>query len=113
MSEQDTVEVTLDEVEKTIARKDALVRLHNNDDFKDVILKGYLDEEAIRLASMSGIMDHPGVSHEAVMSGVKGIGVFTLFLQNVMRAGNVAENELEQYRKEMEENRYLEEDEVE
>ena len=44
-----TIELTIEEAKKNIERMEALERLHTNADFKNVLLEGFLEKEALRL----------------------------------------------------------------
>ena len=47
-----TVEVEINEAREWLKRDEALKRLLDNPDFQEVILEGYLKEEAVRLVSL-------------------------------------------------------------
>jgi len=49
MSQQEEIEISIEQAKKVVALRDALRRLHSNKDFIKVIKEGYFVEDASRL----------------------------------------------------------------
>jgi len=79
-----------------IDRKNQLLRLEKNRDFKAIIGEGYLREHAIRQVMLKS---HPGLQQEsakfAVDSQLNGIGALKQFFVAIMTEGVQAEASLE------------------
>lgn len=45
----ETIELTIEEAKQKVGRMEALERLHDNPDFKAVLLEGFLEQEVLRL----------------------------------------------------------------
>lgn len=93
MSQTEEIELSIAEAKKMIARKDAANRLADNADFKELILEGYLKEEAIRLGHISA--DANMKPHrEDIFLALQGISLFRQYMQNMIRMGDIAAAEL-------------------
>jgi hypothetical protein len=57
----ESIEISIEQARKSIARKDCLVRLQNNPDYKELIEKGFLEQHAIRQVMLKS---HPGFQSE-------------------------------------------------
>lgn len=86
------LEMQITDAKKKIARKDMLVRLQNNPDFKELIEKGFLEQHAVRQVMLKA---HPGMQSEATQKmldqQITTIGGFKQFLLNVYAEGINAE----------------------
>lgn len=91
------VEVSIEHAKKAVDMRDALVRLSKNRDFKKVILEGYLEKEAARLALISA-HSHPThvENRDEIILQIQGISCFNQFLQTIEMIGNVMANEIAQ-----------------
>jgi glutamate racemase len=56
-----SLEITIEQAKKSIARKDCLVRLQQNSDFKELIEKGFLEQHAVRQVMLKA---HPSLQDE-------------------------------------------------
>ena len=95
------VELTLEEYEETkaslkiiIQRADAARRLGQNDDFKALILDGYLTDEPQRLAGLMSSGRLPSQSMENCTKEMDAIGRFRSFMKLHMEQGQMATDEL-------------------
>jgi hypothetical protein len=86
------LEITIAEAKKKIARKDALVRLQKNQDFVDLIEKGFMEAHAIRQVMLKS---HPGLQGENQQKmldmQITAIGSFKQYLIAITTDGNNAE----------------------
>ena len=64
----------------------ALERLFNNRDFKNIVLKGYLEQEAVRLVHLkaSPEMDSPA-KQAAIVRDIDAIGALSSFFKEIQR----------------------------
>lgn len=72
----------------------ALERLKLNPDFKEVVLKGYLEDSAVRLVHLraDAAMQDPE-QQAAILRGIDGIASFHSFLHTVAVQGRIAEKQ--------------------
>lgn len=96
MSTTEEIQLSIQEAKKLIARKDAAKRLTDNRDFKELVLEGYLRDEAIRLAHISADGNMKEYRDEIMLS-MQGISLFRQFMQNIIRMGDMAQAELYDY----------------
>jgi hypothetical protein len=91
----ETIDLQIDEAKKKIARKDMLIRLEQNPDFRELIQKGFLESHAIRQVMLKA---HPGMQSEAAQKmleqQITAIGGFKQFLIGVYVEGSNAETVL-------------------
>jgi hypothetical protein len=81
-------------VEHVIAQAKSAARLADNKDFQDIIMKGYMKDEPIRLA---GLIASGRVSDNVIdgcISDLKSIGNLNAFLSEFIAKGNIAIEEL-------------------
>lgn len=85
MSQQDLNEiaVSLEEAQKMIKIGEALQRLHQNEDFKTIVLEQYFKEEPARCVVMLGRLQHDPKACERIHNDLTAIGLFQGFLQTV------------------------------
>lgn len=109
MSEQNAqdlqaVELSIGQAKASIARKDALIRLENNPDFKELIAKGFLEQHAVRQVLLKA---HPGYQDEANQKTfddqITAIGNFKQYLVNIFTMGMQAAQALDNDEKTREE----------
>jgi hypothetical protein len=103
--ELESVEISIAQAKKSIERKDQLLRLENNSDFKALISDGFLNSHAVRQVLLKA---HPGLQTEAQQKmldqQITAIGGFKQFLIGVYTEGMNAEAALaedEQTREEL------------
>lgn len=99
------IEVTLEQAQETLKRRDAVERLRNNKDWKLIVEDGYFSEEAVRLVLLKA--DHNMQSDELqkdIMKQIDGIGSFREFIRTIYQLGQLAQNTItadEQTREEL------------
>lgn len=88
MEDLDSLEISIGQAKKAIARKDCLVRLQNNQDYKELIEKGFLESHAVRQVMLKA---HPSLQGEAQQKlldqQIAAIGGFQQFLIGVYSEG--------------------------
>jgi len=88
----ETLDKQIEESKLKIARKDALLRLEQNPDFKELIMQGFMEKHAIRQVMLKA---HPAMQTEAnqklMDQQIIAIGGFKQFLVNVYSEGLNAE----------------------
>lgn len=93
--ELDAINKQIEEAKKKIARKDALMRLEQNPDFKELIQKGFLESHAIRQVMLKA---HPGMQSEAMQKlfdqQITAVGGFKQFLVSIVSEGLAAQESL-------------------
>lgn len=100
MSQSDIreVEVTIEQARKQIKLGEALQRLMNNQDFKDIVLEQYLREEAVRLVHLKADADMQDPRRQQNMDmGIAGIGLFRVFCDRIQSDGEAAEEALQEH----------------
>lgn len=98
MSQSDIqeVEITIEQARKQIKMRDAVERLMNNQDFKDIVLEQYLREEAVRLVHLKADAQMQDERRQRNMDmGIAGIGLFRVFCERIQREGDEAEEALD------------------
>ena len=92
----EAIDLQIEDAKKKVARKDAMRRLQQNADFKELIEKGFLEQHAIRQVLLKA---HPGMQAENVQKmldqQIIAIGGFKQFLVNVIAEGHNAEAALQ------------------
>lgn len=82
------VEVSIDYAKKCIATRDALEKLTNNPQFKEIVLDGYFKEEAIRLVLLKSDPEMgDDASQKQIINGIDAIGAFRSYLRVIMQHG--------------------------
>ncbi|UAT28913.1 hypothetical protein PP753_gp45 [Dinoroseobacter phage vB_DshP-R7L] len=99
--EPETIELTLEQYEEAkehfadiIAKGDAARRLNENDDFKLLVMTGYLSEEPVRMAELMS----SGRLNDKVFGdctdAIKAVAKFREYLKNILNQSNMAADEL-------------------
>jgi hypothetical protein len=94
MSEQHEIEVTVELLKKQVANKEALYRLLQNDDFKSLLLEGYIKDEAVRGTKLLGdpAMRANQRAFDSTVDELKAIGLFDNHLRTIEQLGQHAED---------------------
>jgi hypothetical protein len=91
----ENIEISIDQAKKSIARKDSLVRLQNNPDFRELIEKGFMEQHAVRQVMLKA---HPSMQNDAQQKlldqQICAIGGFRQFLIGVYTEGMNADQAL-------------------
>ena len=86
-TEMEEVAISMEHAKKCIALRDALTRLSKNQDFKAIILDGYMKDEALRLTQISAEVVNLQYRDE-IFDAIKGISHFRQFCDKIFREGD-------------------------
>lgn len=96
-NEQDLnqIELSIADAKKLIKRRASLQKLFNNKDFKDIILEGYLKDEAVRLVQLKSDPNmETDERQKQVLIAIDGIGALYQHFQTIKYFGLQAEKDL-------------------
>ena len=79
------VEVNIEAARSIIAKGDAIDRLYQNKDFQEIIIQGYLKDEAHRLALLSGVPHLDPLKGANILRDIQAIGTFYAFLDTTLK----------------------------
>ena len=97
------IELNIKEAQEIVDLGKALDRLHNNRDFKKVILEGYFKNEAVRLVSIKGDPNLQSVdSQERIVKAIDAIGGLRGFFGTIDFKAEQAKQAIEEDEKELE-----------
>lgn len=88
------VEISIENAKKLVARKKLVLALENNKAFQELVLKGYFEQEAVRLTHL---MSDPSLAPEhqpKVYQDLMSIGGFKRYLHTIVMMGTMAENQI-------------------
>lgn len=98
----DEIELTLEQYEEAkghyeviIKRADAARRLAENQDFKDLVMNGYFEDEPKRLAELMASGRLPNSGFDGCVEDMKSIGRFRNYMKMHIEQGQLARDELE------------------
>lgn len=104
--EPETIELSLEQFEEAkehfadiIAKGEAARRLGHNDDFKLLVLTGYLDEEPSRMADLMASGKANDKVFDDCSDAIKAVGKFRMYMKNIITQSEMAEQELESLEK--------------
>ena len=91
-----SVEMSIEDAKKAVRRRDAILRLEKNKDFKYLILEGFMEKHAVKqvMLKASPAMQSPEAQNMVDLQ-INAIGQFKQFMYNVVLMGNNAERALE------------------
>ncbi len=99
------VQVHIDDAKKAVELADKLLTLSKMPEFEEIILKGFMDGEPARIAS---IMTDPNlqddVNQRELLGAIKAVGYLGDYLRNIERRGRQLRNalsEAENYKTEL------------
>ena len=93
------LELQLEEAKLQASKRDSLLKLYKNKQFKEIILEGYFKEEPAKLAiARPNIMSTEQVH---VDDAFKAIGLLNQFFRIIERNGAVADAQIEQLEAEL------------
>lgn len=93
------VELSIEQAENNIQRKEALQRLYDNKDFRQLIIDGYFRDEASRLVLLkadSTVQDDK--EQEQIRKMIDSIGYLRQYFNVIHQFGSMAESALEQHK---------------
>jgi hypothetical protein len=86
--ELEKIEMSIEQAKVSIARKDCLVRLQQNSDFRELIERGFMESHAVRQVMLKA---HPSLQNETQQklldNQITAIGNFKQFLIGVYTEG--------------------------
>ena len=97
------LEISLEHAKSVVERKEALERLMENRDFKNIILDGYFEKEPMRLVSL--LRDDAFKSDEdqqSLLDDMKGISSFRQYLLGLKQLGSQMEITIRNHEEEIE-----------
>ena len=86
MTHLEEVEIQIGMAKEMRALRDSCVKLHNNKQFKDVILNGYFKEEAARLV-MAKSSNLAPEQMQIIDGMIMGVGALANYFEMIMRRG--------------------------
>jgi len=94
MSGLDQIELSISEAEKRVNKAKKAIELYDNPLFKELVVEGYFEQEAIRLVGLygAGVLDDN--QKQEVQRDMHGVGSFRRYLRNIVRDGEQAELDL-------------------
>jgi hypothetical protein len=96
------IEVTIEELEQAINKRNMLQMLEGNEAFKEVILEGYLEKNAIRLVHLKGASSmQTKEQQDGIDKQIMAVSMLGEHFRSVYAMANIAEKRLEQYTKEL------------
>lgn len=99
----ETIEMTAESAKQDLELSRKLDTLINNKEFDEIITKGFFENEAIRLAQLTG---EPGLQSEEdqkdLMSRIRAIGYLRQYFLFIRRKGHMAERALVDCERELE-----------
>lgn len=107
MSGLDQIELSISEAEKRVNKAKKAIELYDNPLFKELVVEGYFEQEAIRLVGLygAGVLDDN--QKQEVQRDMHGVGSFRRFLRNIVRDGEQAELDLNSAKDQREEYLYM------
>ena len=85
------VELSIEEARKKVERGEAALRLAENSDFKELVLKGYCKDEAVRLVNTLNEVGFEE-SQPDINRMLASISDFNRYMRHIVREGKQAEN---------------------
>lgn len=106
MNEVQEIELSLDQAKEMVDRKNMVNKLMGNREFKKLILDGYFKDESARLV---GLLGDPAVQahREEIIRSMDGISQLQIYLRTVSQMGSVAERDVADYEKALDETRNM------
>lgn len=89
------LEIDINKAKGLVSEMDALARLTNNKDFKQVIRVGYFEKEASRLVLLRADPEMASIAHQsAILRSIDAIGELRQYLSTINQVGVTAERAL-------------------
>lgn len=96
-SKIDEIELNIEQAKAFVEQGRALERLYANRDFQEIIGKGYLEKEAVRLVHLkSDPSMQSDEMQEAVVKSIDAIGCLTHFFRSISHQAMLAEKAIEE-----------------
>ena len=96
------VDITIEQLETAIAKRDKLKMLQANPLFKEVILEGYMEQNAIRLVHLVGASQMQSEEQQkSLQDQIRSIGLLGEWFRSIFAMGDNAEKSLNTYTEEL------------
>jgi len=90
--QQEQIDVSIEQARETVSKKDALMRLMDNADYKVVFTEGYFKEEAARLVQLRGDPEFDDIkAQQSIEKSIIGVGSTYNYLHTIIQLGRMAE----------------------
>ncbi len=97
------IEISIEAARDVVRRKDAMDRLIQNDDFKDIFIEGYMEKEPARLTSLLLDSDWQTEERQAeLMNDLRAISGFRQYVLTIKQLGKQMENQIARSETELE-----------
>lgn len=94
-SEAHIIEMSIEAAKERIAMADSLERLLNNEHFIKVFMKGYIEDNAIRLVKLKASPNVQSNEHQlAILNEIDAIGAFNMHMRYIRQEGELARKAL-------------------
>lgn len=102
MSDSQSIQLSIDQAKKMIDAGDAVQRLRENEDFKTVIIDGYLEREAVRLVHAKSDPTQQSKADQRILDAdIKAIGSFAVYLQTILAHARMSRDAVENNQEEL------------
>ena len=104
LTEQEVVQIdiTIEQLELAISKRDKLQQLQANPLFKEVMLEGYMEQNAIRLVHLVGASQMQKEDQQISLNEqIKSIGLLGEWFRAIFAMGDQAEKQLNDYTQEL------------
>lgn len=99
--QREQIQVSMEQAKANMKRRDSLFALYQNADFKEVILKGYFEQESIRLVMVKADDNAQEPEMQAgIDRSITGIGALNRYFAIIKQFGDMAEKALEDAQRE-------------
>lgn len=93
MSEVQQLELAVEKARELVERREMVLKLSKNREFRKIVTEGYFVDEAARLVSISGELSHKPHRDE-IFDSIKAISHVRQFFSDIVRLGDIAEREI-------------------
>lgn len=97
MNDLELVEASIEHCKTVMKTRDSMIRLTEHKDFKEIIMQGYIREEAARLTGLLGD-PNPNVDQNAVMADLHAVASFQRYMRRILMEGEMAEREMDTHK---------------
>jgi len=100
------IEVTINDLEEAVTKKNNFIMLEQNEMFQKVILDGYMKDNAVRLVTLKGASQMSSKKSQRHLDDqIKAVGLLGEHFRAILAMGTTAEKRLEEYTEELANNR--------
>lgn len=87
-----TINVSIEQAQKDVDKRESLYRLMKNRDFKALFMKGFFEEEAIRLVELKSHPAQQGELEQLIIDNqIRSIGMLKQFMNTIRVKGDMSE----------------------